>query len=206
MAKGDKFYFDNFAAGAALSKKAADYLVECLENYDPAKIEEMLSNMHQLEHQADTKKHEMNATLAKAFVTPVDREDLDMLSHQLDDVTDKIEEVLQRFYMNNIQAVQPAAVEFAKQIVKCCDILCNLMGEFEHFKKSKKVHELIVALNDVEEDCDKLYLSSMRALAVNHVDAVAFIAWRDIYDCLEACADACEHVSDCVETVVMKNT
>ena len=35
MAKGDKFYFENFEASAALSKKAATYLVECLENYDP---------------------------------------------------------------------------------------------------------------------------------------------------------------------------
>jgi len=27
-----------------------------------------------------------------------------------------------------------------------------------------------------------------------------------VYDCLEACADACEHVSDCVESVIRKNT
>ena len=37
MAKGDKFYFDNYKACAELAKKAAAYLVECLENYDPDK-------------------------------------------------------------------------------------------------------------------------------------------------------------------------
>ena len=42
MAKGDKFYFDNFAASAALSKEAAEYLVKCLENYEPEKIEQMM--------------------------------------------------------------------------------------------------------------------------------------------------------------------
>ena len=42
MAKGDKFYFENFAACAALSQSAANYLVECLENYDPEKLEECL--------------------------------------------------------------------------------------------------------------------------------------------------------------------
>ena len=31
MAKGDKFYFDNYKACAELAKKAAAYLVECLE-------------------------------------------------------------------------------------------------------------------------------------------------------------------------------
>ena len=206
MAKGDKFYFENFAASTALSKQAAEYLVSCLENYDPSKIEEMLATMHEIEHQADVKKHEMNAALAKAFVTPVDREDLDMLSHQLDDVTDQIEEVLQMLYLNNIQTVDPAAVTFAKNIVKSCELLCQLMGEFENFKRSKKIHGLIVALNDVEEECDKLYLTSMCVLSTNPSDALTVIAWRDIYGCLEACADACEHVSECVGTVIMKNT
>lgn len=206
MAKGDKFYFDNFAASTALSKEAAVYLVNCLENYNPDNIEQMMQQMHDVEHRADVKKHEMNAALAKAFVTPVDREDLDMLSHQLDDVTDKIEEVLQMFYINNIQTIQPAAIEFAKKIVKSCELLSVLIGEFENFKRSKKIHSLIVELNDVEEECDKLYLTSLRDLSKNATDVLVTIAWRDIYDCLEACADACEHVSECIGTVIMKNT
>ena len=110
MAKGDKFYFENFAACAALSKKAAEYLVECLENYDPNKIEEMLQKMHEIEHTADIKKHEMNDALAKAFVTPVDREDLDMLSQNLDHVTDKLEEIMQKFYVYDIQTVEPGVI------------------------------------------------------------------------------------------------
>lgn len=207
MAKGDKFYFENFAASAALSKEAASYLVTCLENYDPENLERMLKEMHEIEHRADVKKHEMAAALAKAFVTPVDREDLDMLSHQLDDVTDKIEEVLQIFYINNVRTVTPAAVEFAKHIVNSCGLLCELMGEFENFKRSKKIQPLIIQLNDEEEECDKLYLSSMRALAIDpNADVLNVIAMRDVYECLEACADACEHASECVGSVIMKNT
>lgn len=206
MAKGDKFYFENFVESTVLAKKAAAYLLNCLENYDPKNLRHMLEHMHEIEHSADVKKHEMNAALAKAFVTPVDREDLDMLSHRIDDVTDKIEEVLQMFYIDNIQTVNPAAVEFAVRIVKACEILCALMGEFENFKKSKKIHDLIVDLNDVEEECDKLYLTSMRELSKNATDVLLTISWRDIYGSLEACADACEHASECVGSVIMKNT
>lgn len=206
MAKGDKFYFDNFAACTALSKEAAAYLVECLETYAPEKIEQMLKSMHEIENSADEKKHELRDALAKAFVTPVDREDLDMLSHQLDDITDEIEEVLQKFYVNNIAQVEPAAVEFAKKIVTACDLLCQLMGELENFKRSKNIKPLIIAVNDVEEECDQLYLTSMRALSKDATDPLHVIAWRDIYRCLESCADACEHVSECVGSVIMKNT
>ena len=206
MAKGDKFYFENFVSNAELSRKAASYLVECLENYDSSNIEEMLKKMHEIEHSADVKKHEMREALAKAFVTPVDREDLDMLSHQLDDVVDLIEEVLQKFYIYDIQTIDAPAIEFAKNIVKSCGILCEIMGEFENFKKSKTLHPLIVALNDVEEECDKLYLSSMRALTKKSTDVLVTVSWRKIYESLEACADACEHVSECVGSVIMKNT
>lgn len=206
MAKGDKFYFENFAASTALSKEAAAYLVQCLENYAPENMRQMLEHMHEIENRADVKKHEMREALAKAFVTPVDREDLDMLSHKLDDVTDKIEEVLQMFYIYNIQTIRPSAVLFAKSIVKSCGLLCTLMEEFENFKKSKTIHKLIVELNDVEEECDNLYLTSMRELTKEGTDALLVISWRDIYECLEACADACEHVSECVSSVIMKNT
>lgn len=206
MAKGDKFYFENFAMSTALAKKAATYLVECLESYDPAHIQQMLEKMHSIEHSADQKKHEMSAALAKAFVTPVDREDLDLLSHKIDDVTDMVEEILQKFYIFDIRSVAPAAIDFAKKIVGACELLCEIMSAFENFKKSKKIHELIVALNDVEEECDQLYLSSMRELTQKSTDVLTTVSWREIYECFEACADACENASECVGSVIMKNT
>ena len=206
MAKGDKFYFENFSACATLAKSAANYLVECLENYDADKIEEMIAKMHTFEHSADMKKHEMNETLAKAFVTPVDREDLDMLSQQLDNVCDTLEEVLQKFYIYDIKTIDPAAIEFAKNLVKSCEMLVQIMDEFENFKKSKTMRSLIIACNDVEEDCDKLYLATMHNLTRNSTDVLTTMSWYKIFDCLAACADACELVSECVGSIIMKNT
>lgn len=205
MAKGDKFYYDNFAECTALAKKAATYLVECLENYDPEKIEKMLEEMHVFEHSADIKKHEMSEALAKAFVTPVDREDLDMMSQQLDTVLDLLEEVLQKLYIYNVKTIEPAAIEYSKHLIKACDLLCEIMAEFENFKKSKKLRALIIAENDVEEECDKLYLATMHDLTKNSTDVLTTISWYKIYDCFEACSDACEHVSECVGSIVMKN-
>lgn len=206
MAKGDKFYFDNFVETTKISKEAAEYLVACLENYNPDNIEEMLKNMHEIENRADMKKHEMNEALIKAFVTPVDREDLAMLSHNLDQVTDRIEEVLQKFYIYNIQTVEPSSIAFARKLVESCELLCQLMAEFGNFKRSKKIKTLIVALNDIEEACDQMFLTSMRAISKNPADAYTAISLCKIYDCFEACADACEHASECVGTVIMKNT
>lgn len=206
MAKGDKFYFDNFSQCAALSKKAADYLLECLENYNPCRIERMLEEVHEIEHSADIKRHEMGDMLARAFVTPVDREDLDMLSHNLDNVTDKIEDIVQKLYINNITEINPSAVSFAKQIVRACEYICEVMDEFVNFKKSKRIQTLIIKLNDIEDVCDKIYLSSMRELMKNPQNIFITISWREIFDCFESCADLCENVGESIGLVIMKNT
>lgn len=204
--KQDKFYFDNLVQAADSSCKAAEFLVQCLTDYDHADIAAMLTEMHRYENEGDTKKHEMSAALAKAFVTPVDREDLALISSNIDDVTDSIEDVLQRFYMNRIAFVLPDAVEFSQNILVACNYMKEMLSEFVNFKKPAKLHELIIKLNDVEEECDKLYLQAKFNIMDNCNEVLDILSWREIFDRMERCADACEHVGDCVDTVVMKNS
>lgn len=206
MAKGDRFYFDNFVAAAELCCSAANYLECCMKNYDCSKVEEMLLKMHSIEHEADGKRHEMAAALAKAFVTPLDREDLAEISHAIDEVADCIEEVMQRFYVDRIETVLPDAVEFALHIVESCKLMKAILEELANYKKPQKLRALIVQLNQQEEECDKLYLKATRNVRDHTNDVLAILSWREIFDKLEACADACEYVGDCIEAIVMKNT
>ena len=97
--KTDSFYFENFKEIAKICVQASEYLVNCLKDYDIEKINERLENMHEFEHLADDKKHEMSKVLSKAFITPIEREDLAEMSSKLDEIVDTIEEVLQCFYV-----------------------------------------------------------------------------------------------------------
>ena len=205
MAKSDRFYFDNFTAAAECCSKAAAYLQECLTNYDYANIRTMLEEMHALEHAGDDVKHEMSSALAKAFVTPIEREDLAQISTNIDEVADFIEEVLQRIYVNRIQSIMPEAIEFSAKIVECCEMMKEMLGELVNFKKPKKLHDMISDLSHKEEECDQLYLEASLKAADFSTDVLTVIYWREIFDKLEKCADACEHVGDSIETIVMKN-
>ena len=82
----------------------------------------------------------------------------------------------------------------------------ELLEEFADFKRSKKLKEQIIRINDLEEESDRLFMSSMRDLHTQSTDPLRIIAWREIYGYLEYCADACEHAADVVESVVMKNS
>ena len=204
--KNDRFYFENFIEAAECACLGANFLVECLKNYDPSKIQEMLVTMHTFEHNGDIKKHEMSTALAKAFVTPVDREDLALISQNIDEVSDCIEDVLQRFYIDDIQSVTPDAILFAEKIAESCQLMKITLTEFVNFKKPAKLHAYIVELNHREEECDTIYLKATTGIRKQTSDVLEIISWREIYDRMEDCADACEHVGDCIETVVMKNT
>jgi len=207
MAKSDRFYFENLTTAADYCCKAADYLVECMTAYNPENIKEMIEKMHTIEHEADKQKHAMSEALAKAFVTPFDREDLAEMSFKIDDVADNIEEVMQRFYIDNVSEVTPEAIEFSKKIAATAKIMKSLMTELEHFKKPAKLHEMIIELSNVEEECDVIYLESTRSIMMNNNgDFIKVLTWRKIYELMENCVDACEHVADTVGTIVMKNT
>ena len=92
--KQDDYYFDNFMKCAEYSCKAAYLLKEILTEFQPEEISKKMEEIHEIERQADTQRHEITDKLAKAFITPIEREDIIALSHHIDDVTDKIEEVL----------------------------------------------------------------------------------------------------------------
>ncbi|MBE6670804.1 MAG: DUF47 family protein [Ruminococcaceae bacterium] len=204
--KSDIFYFENLKGVANICVNAADFLVGCLKNYDISSIESNLKKMHEYEHSADIKKHEMIESLSKAFITPLEREDLAELSYNLDEVADNIEEVLQRFYMDEPKEITKESVLLAEKISLCCKSLEKMFSELHNFKKPEKLQAAIVEINDLEEDCDKIYLEAYRNVRKESTDVLEVIAWRKIYDYLEKCADACEHVADIVDMIVMKNT
>ncbi len=204
--KQDSFYFENFIACAEYACQAADLLKKILADFKPEEMEQRLDEIHAIEHAADEKKHQMTDRLAKAFITPIEREDMVVLSNRIDDMTDKIEEVFIRIYMNRITSIRPEAIQMLDIVIGCCKEVANLMGEFADFRHSKKLKEGIIHINTLEEEADSLFISSMRALHAEREDVFQVLAWREIFEFLEKCADACEHVADGVESVVMKNS
>ena len=204
--KQDSYYFQNFIECAEYSCKAANLLKKTMEQFDVNALPARMEEIHQVEHEADVKKHELLNVLVKAFITPIEREDIMQVSQNLDDLTDKIEDVLIKIYYNGISGMRADSLKLADVIIQCCDEVRKLMNEFADFRKSKKLHEHIVRINSLEEEADKLFMNSMRKLYAASEDPIRIIAWRDIYIYLERCADACEHVADVVESVIMKNS
>jgi len=204
--KGDRYYFDSFIACVECSCRAAMLLGETLKNYSKADMGKKREQIHEIEHEADMKKHELMHMLNKAFITPIEREDIVSLAQNLDDITDTIEDVFLRIYICDIDKVKQNAIEMTDLVIEACEALKIAMEEFPEFRKSTKLPEYLIRINDLEEKGDRLYIEGMRALHTSGEDALTVVAWRDIYSYLERCMDACEHAADIVEAVIMKNS
>lgn len=205
MAKSNP-YFDDFISMIELSCQAAEHLQASLKNFQPETLDEKRKTMHEIEHKEDDIRHRMMARLVKEFVTPIDREDIIEMANELDNVTDKIEDILIRMYMYNIKEVPPAAIAFTDVIVDCCKALREAMAEFPNFRKSTVLKQSFINVNSMEEKGDELYISAVRQLFENEHSSTEIFAWSELFDRLEDCCDTCEHVADVMEIVVMKNS
>lgn len=199
-------YFEMLAELVDYSCEAANLLKDTLLNFNVNEMKKRIDEMHKIEHSADIKKHEMMNKLAKEFITPIERGDIIDLAHYIDNVTDNIEDILGRIYMFNIVEIKKEALDFIDVIIRNCNELKKLMKEFHNFKKSSEINKLIISINDLEEEGDRLYINSIRSLYTSSKDPIEIMTWTDTFKYFERCCDACENVANQVESVVMKNS
>ena len=199
-------YFDAFERQTEIASKEARLLLEVVENFSKAEdIEAYLPRAHALENEGDIVCHKIFDAILPDFVTPIDREDIIALTNSLDALIDKIEEVMQRFYMYDIHFMHRDAKPFAKMIVKSCDALCAAMADFRNCKKSKKFKQLIIEVNDIEDDADAFYMKAVRKLyTVDHENPMRVTVWTSLFDMMEDCVDICESIADKMNSIMLK--
>ena len=162
--------------------------------------------MHELEHACDLKKHALTTALAQEFLPPIERDDLFRLSHVTDDLADCIDNALSFLYVAAIGTIRPDAIAFADLIIESSERVTELLREFANFKKSTKLKQLVIGLNEIEERGDRLFAEAVRKLSAESRSTREVIEWRDIYRNFENCFDAAEAIADNVESVVLKNS
>ncbi len=204
--KKDFDYFDSFIKLSEYSYNAAKLLDETLRNFNKETLQKNMVTMHDIEHTADLEGHAITKKLAREFITPIEREDILLLIHKIDDITDCIEDVLLHMYMYNVRVIKEDALKFSKLILDSCEELIGAFKEFKSYKKSKEIHNIIIKVNKLEEEGDNLYTEIVRKLHLSSdLDAIEIVTWTIAYNRFEKCSDACEEAVNVIESVIMKN-
>src|SRR5690606_27113537 len=87
-----------------LAHDAALALAEFASGAPP---EQVRDRVQELEHQADAVVYEIEEQLARVFVTPIDREDIQLLAASLDDIVDLINLTARTFVLFGVPQPSP---------------------------------------------------------------------------------------------------
>ena len=207
MKKKEEYnYFNEFVKNSKYIVESAEILKETMQNYSEGILEENITKVHKLENEADKTLHNMRSYLIKDFLPPIDREDIVLIGHRLDDIEDYLDEILINFNILNISSVREDALEFTELLIECANSVKDALENFENFKKAELVTEKTIAINVLEEKADTMFEKAMKKLYKEEKDPLEIIKWTTIYNCMENTTDACEKIADCLEDVVMKNS
>lgn len=198
-------YYDEFIKNGDIALEISEILKDFVANFDNSKAKEIEQMVHKLENDADENMHFLLNYIVKDFLPPIDREDIVLLANKIDDVIDCIDETVIGFNIFNIVNLREDIGEFIELINKLCIIEKEILTKFKSSKKYDEVNELVIKVNNLEEEGDRLYEKAVRTL-FKESDTIEIIKWEKIYNYLENCFDSIESVADTIGEIVMKNT
>ena len=206
MAKVKNDYFKLVEKQVEYCVQASDLLANILNNYSPENLNAQREEMHKIEQQADEIHHDILTRLSAEFITPIDQEDIVHLVQIIDDVTDALDEVVLDFYMFHIDKAPADAPTLAKIVNRCVTALQEAVKELKNFKKPDTLRKLLVKVNSIEGEADNAFVEAIHNLFGTETESKVLIGSKAIYESLENCCDLCEHASDVIEQIIIKNT
>ena len=207
MKKKDNYnYFTELITMTEYIVKSADTLKNIIENFNLEKLNTDIYEVHKLENEADKVVHTMRSYLVKDFLPPIDREDIAVICHKLDDIEDGIDEVLINIKILNITEIKKEVIELVNILISSCKAVQEIFIFFNNLKNLELVSQKVIDVNHLEENGDRAYEKLMTSLYQTENNPINLIKWTNIYNCLERTIDSCEEIADSIQDVVMKNS
>ncbi len=196
-------FFDLFEASAQNMVKTAQKLKQLVDSWE--NVGEGVSEITELEHEGDRITHQIMEQLHRTFVTPFDREDIALLSHTLDDVTDFIHAAADAMFIYKVDRPSQRAKELSDTIVQATEEVERAMPQLRRRAQLKQILERCVEINRLENVADRVFRSAMAELFTDTTDIAEIIKWREIYEHMESATDRCEDVANVLEGVALKH-
>lgn len=197
----DEQFFPMFSEMARRLTGCAELIAQMFA--EPERIDELVTEIKRLEHEADVMTREINARIDRSIVTPLDREDIHLLAGRLDNVIDLLDGTARRVQMFHVRQMRPEAARLADVLRRAA---ACIQAAVDHLKKPRLMLEHTSKLKALEEEGDAIYFEAVHALFANAAgDPLEVIKWKELFDKLEDAIDECDHVSHVLESIAIKN-
>jgi predicted phosphate transport protein (TIGR00153 family) len=196
-------FFDLFEESARNMVKASRALKDMIDTWEV--IDGRVAEITELEHEGDSITHQIIAQVNRTFVTPFDREDIALLAHTMDDVTDFIHAAADAMLIYKIDQASQRAKELANIILEATEEIERAVSGLRRRAELKQILGRCVEINRLENMADRVFRAAMAELFDNAMDITQVIKWREIYEHMESATDRCEDVANVLEGVALKH-
>jgi predicted phosphate transport protein (TIGR00153 family) len=202
LPKEDHFY-DYLEKQAKVAHQGALELAKFTDNGHTA--DEARAAVQKCEHEGDRIVHEMEEALAKTFVTPIDREDLQRLSSELDTVLDLTNGAIRACTMLGVETATEPMKNLVKILVDCTHRIDQVMPKLRRHEYSEIV-DCTRVLRKIEKDADTVYREAISSLFKDStVDAKKLIREQAVLEDLENAVDQCDSIGKILANLAVKN-
>lgn len=167
--------------------------------------EQVHETVRDLEHQADAVVYEIEEQFNKVFVTPIDREDLQLLASAMDDIIDYINLTARSFVLFGVPQPTPPMVEMMQILVKMAAVLraeIPALRRHEYAKLTAAGREI----KQLEKDGDRIFRGALSQLFHDDaIDAKVLLREKEVLEDLEFAIDKCETVAERLKHLAVKH-
>jgi uncharacterized protein Yka (UPF0111/DUF47 family) len=195
-------FYDFLEGQAAVAHEGAIALRRFKEGSTADAVRE---EVQELEHKGDKLSHEMEDALATTFVTPIDREDLQKLSSQLDDILDLSNGAIRAASLYGVDKPTEPMGKLMDVLAQCTDVLKKTMPNLRKHAYTE-IAEAARTIRQLEKDGDTIYRNAVSVLFKDvNVDAKNLMREKAVLEDLENAIDHCEQVGATLANLAVKN-
>ena len=185
-----------------LLEEAAKALAEFGKGDSAERIRELVQD---IEHKADAIVYDTEEQLARVFVTPIDREDIQLLCASIDDIVDLINLTARTFVLFGVPKPTPPMVALMEILV----VMAVVIREALPALRRHDYASLIAAgrvIKEHEKKGDQVFRDAVGALFHDpEIDAKVLLRDKEVLEDLESAIDRCETVAERLKNLAVKH-
>lgn len=163
----------------------------------------LVESIKEVERRGDDATRNIMMRLQRSLVTPIDREDIQALATELDDVLDDAYVAASFADASGLDETNEHLQALSDSLLACAR---ELAAAVEHLNNRDGIREHCATVHKLESTADDQYRTAMRALFAGAPDAIRVIRLKELYDRIESGIDRCEDVANILEDIVAKNS
>ncbi len=201
----DHSFFPLFESDAHNLVKAAGLLQELMAATDIDNHERINKEIKDVEHIGDEITNKTYEQLNKSFITPFDREDIQELTANIDDVVDSINGISRRVCLYKPKKLLPIYKEMADLIYEgAIEIEKAIHCLKDPIANKEKILSACIRVKKIEHDADELYFVGVSELFEKEEDPKELLKNNKILENFERCVDKEEDITDTLKAILIK--